>query len=864
MKNLLYFICFSYCCFSFGQAQVDVNFNSTDLGFYNGDGKNSIVNFSVYSPIKKLELLPDGRLLYTGSDSSLLKMLNADGTDNVSFNANATAVLNHNSAFVTDFGYQSDGKIIVIGYINQRPIVRLNTDGTIDATFNALGVPNLKDFVIQSDGKIVAVGQFTSVEGISMPCNNICRLNADGSIDTTFNIGGSGALFGNGNSNINTVELLANGKILILGNFGGYNNVPRNNIAVLNQDGTLDTTFNPGSSFVYEFGNSSSLKFLGLQSNGKFYLSGGFSTYNGTTVNRLIRVNPDGSLDTTFSTGTGFQFSYAGPISGGLFYDEGEIYAMIIQSDGKLVVGGKFESYNGSYHRNIMRLNADGAIDASFHDTMGTCNDRPVVYETQRWGEVTKMVQYPDGKIIIGGGFNWYNYALTGNLARISANGDLDLTFNPGTGFNNTVTSTAVLPDGKIMVAGNFSKYFGVDKKGVARLNTDGSLDMSFNTGTGVEGLLRTGYQGLGFSQYVNAMAIQPNDSKVLIGGGFKSFNGVPKNSFVRLNTNGSVDTTFNVPIIGSDTFNNVSMIQVLSNGKILTIINGNLLRLNTNGTVDASFAPIAATSFMLMPDGRFYVLESYTTLKRYLSNGAVDTSFTTVSITSSYNDTVIAQQSDGRVVIAGSFTAINNMSINKLARINTDGTLDMTFYPSISFNPSLIKIIPNDKILLGERNNTNNQEVKLYKLLANGTLESIYTDFGLNDWPTYNTILSSITLDEGKVYLGGSFASVNGVGRNRLVRLLDSSITLSVNQQNGIDLVKLYPNPTRNLLTIDTPNNFVLDKVEVYNNLGQLVLESANIAQAGSLDVSALQSGVYFIKLDVAGQQVTRKFLKE
>lgn len=864
MKNLLYFICFSYCCFSFGQAQVDVNFNSTDLGFYNGDGKNSIVNFSVYSPVKKMELLPDGRLLYSGSDSDLLTMLSADGINDINFNTNATAVLNHNAAFVTDFGYQADGKIIVLGYVNHQSMVRLNTDGTVDATFNALELPNLKDFVIQADGKIVVVGQFTTVEGISIPCNNICRLNSDGSIDTTFNIGGSGALFGNGTSDIKTVELLPNGKILILGNFGGYNNVPRNNIAVLNQDGTLDTTFNPGSGFVYEFGNSSSLKFLGLQSNGKFYLSGGFSTYNGTTVNRLIRVNPDGSLDATFSTGTGFQYSYAGPISGGLFYDEGEIYAMIIQPDGKLIVGGKFESYNGSYHRNIMRLNANGTIDTSFHDTMGTCNDRPVFYETQRWGEVTKMVQYPDGKIIVGGGFNWYNYALTGNLARIGANGDLDLTFNPGTGFNNTVTSTAVLPDGKIIVAGNFSKYFGLDKKGVARLNTDGSLDMSFNTGTGVEGLLRTGYQGLGFSQYVNAMAIQPNDSKVLIGGGFKAFNGVPKNSFVRLNTNGSVDTTFNVPIIGSDTFNNVSMIQVLSNGKILTIINGNLLRLNSNGTVDASFAPITAASFILMTDGRFYVLESYTTLKRYLSNGTVDTSFTTVSITSSYNDTVIAHQSDGRVVIAGSFTAINNMSINKLARINTDGTLDMTFYPSISFNPSLIKIIPNDKILLGERNNTNNQEVKLYKLLANGTLESIYTDFGLNDWPTYNTILSSITLDEGKVYLGGSFASVNGVGRNRLVRLLDSSITLGVNQQEVSGLVKLYPNPTRNFLTIDASNNFELNKVEVYNNLGQLVMESASIAQDGSLDVSALNSGVYYIKLDVAGQQVTRKFLKE
>jgi hypothetical protein len=82
---------------------------------------------------------------------------------------------------------------------------------------------------------------------------------------------------------------------------------------------------------------------------------------------------------------------------------------------------------------------------------------------------------------------------------------------------------------------------------------------------------------------------------------------------------------------------------------------------------VDASFAPITAASFILMTDGRIYVLESYTTLKRYLSNGTIDTLFTTVNITSSYNDIVIAHQSDGRVVIAGGFSAINNdiLSLN-------------------------------------------------------------------------------------------------------------------------------------------------------------------------------------------------------
>ncbi|MFY8009147.1 MAG: T9SS type A sorting domain-containing protein [Flavobacterium sp.] len=870
MRTLIHIIFFLFFICVHGQPQVDPTFNSNDLGFNNGDGINSIVPSYIYSPIKKIASTPDGKLLYSNSYGDFFARLNPDGTNDTNFNTNVNVAFSSN-AQVNDFGCQSDGKIIVIGYYtNNRLIVRLNTDGTVDNTFNSFtgsnNVYSLRDFVVQPDGKIVVVGLFTSFYNVS--CNNIFRLNTDGSIDTTFNVGGVGALFGNESSYINTIELLPNGKMLILGNFGAYNGVSRNNMAVLNLDGSLDANFNPGSGFVYESsGTPSSLNLLAIQPDGKFYVSGKFSTYNGTVVNRLIRISSDGSLDTSFSTGTGFQFSYLGPLSGSLFYDEGDIYCMVIQSDGKLVIGGNFESYNGVAHRNIMRLNADGSIDASYHNGKGTwTNPSTYLDSTVRRGEIYKMVTTPDGRIIIAGGFNWYNYALTGNLARLEANGELDLTFNQGTGFNNAVKASLILPDGKIMVAGNFTKYFGADRKGVVRLNNDGSIDMSFNIGAGVEGILSSINQNLKFGQLVNAMDIQPSDNKVLIGGYFKAFNGVVKQSFVRLNTDGSVDTSFDVPIIDSanNTVNTVSSLKVLNDGRVLAIINNRLVRLNSDGTVDAAFTSPSSSvrEFRLMPDGRFYALLG-STLKRYLSNGVIDPSFQSVTTSSSYgNDFKIDLLSDGRIILAGSFSSVNSMNINKLARINTDGTLDLTFYPSISFFPNMIKIMPNDKIFLGEKNVTGNQEINLYKLSTNGSLETTYTHFGLHTF--LDQILSHITVDEGKVYLGGSFVSAEGVGRNRFARFLDPDVTLSTNLSTNDAQMSLHPIPVREMLTIELSNNLMIDKVEVYNNLGQLIMVTTNIDDGKVLNVSQLQSGVHFLKLYAEGQQVTRKFLKE
>jgi hypothetical protein len=140
--------------------------------------------------------------------------------------------------------------------------------------------------------------------------------------------------------------------------------------------------------------------------------------------------------------------------------------------------------------------------------------------------------------------------------------------------------------------------------------------------------------------------------------------------------------------------------------------------------------------------------------------------------------------------------------------------------------------------------------------------LETTYTHFGLHTF--LDQILSHITVDEGKVYLGGSFVSAEGVGRNRFARFLDPDVTLSTNLSTNDAQMSLHPIPVREMLTIELSNNLMIDKVEVYNNLGQLIMVTTNIDDGKVLNVSQLQSGVHFLKLYAEGQQVTRKFLKE
>ena len=286
------------------------------------------------------------------------------------------------------------------------------------------------------------------------------------------------------------------------------------------QAGSIDPSFAYGSGF------NGAVFSTAIQSDGKIVVGGYFNGYNETTANQIIRLNIDGSRDTSFAYGNGFN---------------NDVLSIVIQSDGKIVVGGRFTGYNETSANQIIRLNIDGSIDTSF------------VYGTGFYNTVRYIAIQSDDKILVGGDFTYYNGTGANRIIRLNSDGSVDTSFVNGAGFNNPVFSIAIQSNGKIVVSGQFSDYDGTGANHIIRLNSDGSIDTSFVYGTGFSG-------GLAYS-----IAIQ-SDDKILLGGYFSEYNGIPASAIIRLNTDGSIDTSF---VYGTFT-NEVDSIVIQSDGKIL------------------------------------------------------------------------------------------------------------------------------------------------------------------------------------------------------------------------------------------------------------------------------------------------------
>lgn len=368
-----------------------------------------------------------------------------------------------------------------------------------------------------------------------------------GDLDTSFDPGSNSEMV------LRTAAIQPDGKIIIGGFFTTYNGVARNHIARLDADGSLDTTFVPSPDI------SSGVLRTALQSDGKIIICGGLISYNGVERNSVARLNADGSLDTSFDPGLGVSI------------EAGVLRAVALQQDGKIIIGGQFDSYNGVKRNNIARLNADGSLDTSFNPDLGVHN---VVFAA--------AIQ-PDGKIIIVGADSTALSATASYIARLNIDGSFDTSFAPGSILNGSVTTAAVQPDGKIIIGGGFRSYNGVECNGVARLNIDGSLDTSFDPGSGVRGAVVTA-------------RIQP-DGKIIIGGAFSSYNGVERSCVARLNADGSLDTTF-TPTPGANATVNTAVFQ--PDGKI--VIGG---RFNTyNGVGNSRIARVLGDLFVTWEAG--------------------------------------------------------------------------------------------------------------------------------------------------------------------------------------------------------------------------------------------------------------------
>jgi hypothetical protein len=326
-------------------------------------------------------------------------------------------------------------------------IVRLNTDGTIDAAFaTALGFNGSVRSMVPTGGQGVNLyvgGDFTFYNGIQR--NRIVRIDANGAFDQTFSIG---------TGFDNTVHIIApaddvSGNLYVGGAFTDYNGFTANGLVRLKADGSIDPTFVIGTGF------NDTVFFVVPLAGGDVYVGGAFTSYKGVTVNRLVRLRSDGTLDQTFLTGTGF---------------DNTVLTLLLADDGsgKLYVGGAFTNYNGDVANNLVRLNSNGVRDLSFTIGVGFNN---TVFHVVPVGDGS-------GDLFVGGAFTSYNNLQANEMARLHENGTMDSAFSTGAGFDNAVFRMAPAQDGSndVYAGGQFTVYQTTPIGRFVRLTSTGAF----------------------------------------------------------------------------------------------------------------------------------------------------------------------------------------------------------------------------------------------------------------------------------------------------------------------------------------------------------------------------------------------------
>lgn len=459
---------------------------------------------------------------------------------------------------------------------------------------------------------------------------------------------------------------------------------------------------------------------------------------------------------------------------------------------------------------------------------------------------------------------------LSGGHTNAQSDGALDTSFVIGTGFNNGVKTIAVQPDGKIVVGGSFTNYNGTSQNRISRLNTDGSLDTSFNIGTG-------------FADNVKTIVIQV-DGKILVGGEFQRYNNGPfRNGIVRLNTDGSQDISFGSVFGG---FNGaVKTIALQADGKILiggrlSLPNGTkwgILRLNTDGSLNtfgtgASGFDGSVNAIIIQTDGKIIVggsLNKYNgsfgnDIMRFNANGSVDNTFFIFGAFHGDVDT-LALQSDGKILAGGTFRkGFGGARENYIARLNPGGSLD-PFIIGASFSGDMdyadvrtIAVQHDGKILVGGNFSSfkNIRTDGIARLNMDGTLDSSFViGTGFYSLPTTSAFLETIALQsDGKILAGGVFSNYTGISRNSIARLRNG--TLSVSDVSKKEII-LYPNPVKDIVNFTKE----IKTAEIYSLDGRKVIDNI---KGKSVDLSKLEKGTYIIKgVDIDENMISEKFIK-
>ncbi len=616
-------------------------------------------------------------------------------------------------------------QLLIISFISLHQV----TAQRIDTDFKPRikGLPQIYDAFLQSDGKLIIGGNITMVG--NNHTSTVVRLNQDGTLDSLFNPIINGLVL--------QVASQKDGKVIVGGQLKSlvYPGLIRYNI-----DGSIDSTFNPPATLKYI------VKLL-FQDDGKIVVK-----HLSLSMNGLTRLNEDGSLDETFDVG-------AGANRNNIFHK-----ALAMQDDGKILIAGSFSVYNNQNFNGLVRLNPDGSIDETFDYGTGPDN-------------LIKVIAcQPDGKIILGGRFDDFSGFQTSGIIRLNPDGSVDESFiNPGpvgNVFNKEISDIFIQEDDKIVVTG-IEWDNGTTKYRVVRLNQDGSIDLNFYVGDmkinvetepgpglisagngefyifgnhtwydtfNIPGIVKLKENGvlndafnlhLGDSPTIKTAEYQP-DGKLLLGGEFYEVNGVLTNNLVRLNVDGSVDMDF-VNNIGSGSDADINSLAIQDNGNIL--IGGDF------NTFDGRFAQLF---LQLTNDGKYD--SSFI--------GKVSPKFGGLGV----ND--ISLHNSG-IFIGGVFKYVNYQPRNSVAALEMNGDLVASFladppYGTGELRYSIIDVQPNDAVYLGGMAISETGNVKggfFYRTDLEGNISSTFTPLLISD---LLIIESYVFFEPNRILIGG------------------------------------------------------------------------------------------------------------
>jgi uncharacterized delta-60 repeat protein len=666
-----------------------------------------------------------------GAPQSQIAVINANGSVDTSFNLSTEIFTTRIDAAAL----APDGKIYIGGLLSwvnsakghfQYHMFRLNADGSVDGSFDAGGYDMNASVLYGLDGRVTAIhgdpsGKVLVGGDFQAPYASIARLNSDGSVDNTFNPG-SGA-----NGVVTLIARQSGGQIIIGGEFTSVNGTQQNHLARLGSGGTLDSAyFGSGISGDSLCSVSNAFSSLVVGEDDSVYIGGTFSTIKGVARPMLAHLLANGSVDSSFHPNVngydiggyfenieslalannvlmvggwgasvcmnGHPAGHAAKLflmdkSSGAFQNfrgfagsPTDLFALAVRSDGLALAGGSFTVTDEplpSYYGGLFAINpATAVINTGFISMVGG------------QASVRSIALQGDGKIVAAGSYYRVNGTLRKGMARISPDGSLDASFNPAGGppvmmamrsdgklafagayGQNDLDNTDLLlldSDGAVLSSGSIgtatSLLFQEDNKliatimnppGIRRLQADLTEDSAFsaNVGSGISNSVRPD----GLVDWISTAALQ--DGKILVGGSFTSFSGQIVQNLVRLNADGSFDSTFtsatySLPGIRSE----VNAIVVQPNGKIL---------------VAGSFATINGAAC--------------NSIIRLEANGAIDPTFPTLTEINASHIYALALQQDGKILVGGDLQVFDGQNIyNNFIRLNEDGARDTAFNANV------------------------------------------------------------------------------------------------------------------------------------------------------------------------------------